>query len=462
MDEARRILGLDAATYRALRADFQRICHEANVSKKTLAGAEAWEAVKARLAGGFPGLEAALSAADEPAGPERLALDVICTDVTKRMRHLETRMTLAEAKNVLGVNPEQSRDMRVHFHRVLLDSSLTCKSEATPQQWEGLKRRWADRSGLVRGILYGGGAGHASPRETRALEVVAKDVMKRIRDDRGRRKEPPPPPPPPPPLSAGGPRSSSSSSSSSSSPGYYALASQDEPPAAGEDEPSSLAAGEADAGAQGGMAGGGKAFEDVPEVSHASHVAFSPASSSAMDVHLPVELRVQALGHAISHAASAVLGSSALTVALGMDPHMETSLLLGDGGGEQGAFVDDSSFVPSPYTPATPPPPPPPSMFAPTQPPCAIYLRLHPSSSCLVAGADLWVATLSTPRVDELAGVAAAHVPGAVCVRVDGLVKDGHGHELPLQIEQDQELAAYLAHLQGATPTFRVRLEWKH
>jgi hypothetical protein len=51
--------------------------------------------------------------------------------------------------------------------------------------------------------------------------------------------------------------------------------------------------------------------------------------------------------------------------------------------------------------------------------------------------------------------------PGALCARVEGIVKDGKGGELPLQIQDDEELGAYLAHLQGGTPTFSVQLVWK-
>ena len=93
-------------------------------------------------------------------------------------------------------------------------------------------------------------------------------------------------------------------------------------------------------------------------------------------------------------------------------------------------------------------------------PACAIYLRLHPSSSFLT-NTSLWVATLCSHSVQELREAAVARFPGAACVRVEGVIKDGKGGELPLQIEQEQELAAYLAHMQGASPTFNVQLVWK-
>ena len=50
-----------------------------------------------------------------------------------------------------------------------------------------------------------------------------------------------------------------------------------------------------------------------------------------------------------------------------------------------------------------------------------------------------------------------------LCLRVEGVVKDGKGGEMPLLIGDDAELDAYLAHVQGSPPTFNVQLidGWK-
>ncbi|RDA86015.1 hypothetical protein CP532_4718 [Ophiocordyceps camponoti-leonardi (nom. inval.)] len=110
LEDARRSLGLDIPSYRALRSHFQRICHEAGLSSKTQAGPEDWEAAKSRL-------EIVVDL--PPCGPsERVALDVICTDVTKRLRSLEGRMSLTEARRVLGLDPERWRLLRVEFRRL--------------------------------------------------------------------------------------------------------------------------------------------------------------------------------------------------------------------------------------------------------------------------------------------------------------------------------------------------------
>lgn len=122
LHQTRRILGLDPATYRAIRDSFQRMCHQEGVSKKTLAGASAWAAVKARLVQDFPQIKSAFQTMKDDIEPGKLALDVICVDITKRMHNLETRMTLAEARTTLGVNPEESRLMRVDLHHLLFDA----------------------------------------------------------------------------------------------------------------------------------------------------------------------------------------------------------------------------------------------------------------------------------------------------------------------------------------------------
>jgi len=87
-------------------------------------------------------------------------------------------------------------------------------------------------------------------------------------------------------------------------------------------------------------------------------------------------------------------------------------------------------------------------------------MRLHPSSG-FVSGANLWIATLASRSVQELEQIAADRFPGMMCIRLEAVVKDGRGGELPLSIDHDQELGAYFAHLQGAAPTFNVQMVWK-
>ncbi|KAG7150851.1 hypothetical protein HYQ46_000179 [Verticillium longisporum] len=87
----------------------------------------------------------------------------------------------------------------------------------------------------------------------------------------------------------------------------------------------------------------------------------------------------------------------------------------------------------------------------------AIFLRLSPLST-YETSTSLWIATMSTHSVRELRHVAVEKFPNAACLRVEGILKDGKGGEMPLLIDGDTELEAYLTHLNGATPTFSVQL----
>lgn len=447
LDEARARLGLDVSTYRALRIQFQQICQDENVSKKTTAGAEKWDAVKGQLVNQMPPLHSLLWSNKENPEDRQLALDVICTDVTKRMRTMETRMTLAEAKNVLGINPEQSREMRGAFHQVLADSGFTCKSDATAQQWEDLKRRWGDKSALVKRIMLNIRTdGDERQNQARALEVLAKDIMKRMRDDRGRKD-----------------------SKKHNQHHHHHQQHQHLPispavsPAAGQTSTASKLGHPRSSPPNDhvdlseGMANPN--FDTMSEVSHASQMAFSPASSS-MGGHLPISLQSQASNLSDSQdlpQPSRVLGSSPMPPGIALESQMSSSLLLGPN--TQAAFMDQSYVQPQFAPPATSAPVFP--QVGPPSPACAIFLRLHPSSSSYIASSNLWIATLNSHSVQELRQVAVEKFPGTVCLRVEGVLKDGKGCELPLQIEQDQELGAYLAHLQGTAPTFNVQLVWK-
>lgn len=426
IDEAREILGLDIASYRTVRCNFQQICLEDSVSRKTEAGPERWEGSKFRLIQSSTDLQQALwgGRGCQSEESKQLALDVICTDVTKRMRMLETRLTLGQAKSILGVNPVESRELRSSLQGVLAESQFASKSDATPEQWEQLKHKWGEQSMTVQSILQNKEKDEDSKLKHRALDAVASDVMKRLRDHRSRggTKKPPSSISI---LGASNHRRPRSNLTSRSPPSQDRVDISDDLP--------------------------NNTFDDISEVSQASGIAFSP-SSDAMTAHLPISLQSQSSSISDNGQTPHVLGSN-LPTAMQIDSPMSSSLLLTPN--NQSAFMNQS-YVQQPYTQDTP------STQVYQQPTsaCAVYLRLHPSSS-FVANTTLWIATLNTQSLQELREAAVAKFHGAVCVRVEGVIKDGKGAELPLQIEQEQELSAYIAHLQGASPTFNVQLVWK-
>lgn len=189
---------------------------------------------------------------------------------------------------------------------------------------------------------------------------------------------------------------------------------------------------------------GSSAFDDVSEVSNASQLAFSRGSRPKGSL-LDTTLRPQALGFEPS------LGSRALGSSLPVAMDVEEPSLLLDAHAPQ-SFMSES-YVHAQY-PSTAP------HAEHVSCACAAYFRLHPSSSCN-GSVELWIATLGSHSMDELRDTAAERHPGTVCVRVEGILKDARGRELPLLIKEDQELSAYLEHLRGAAPTFCVQLVWK-
>lgn len=192
IDESKQYLNLDSEMYRQIREEFQKICQDAGFLKKTVAGPERWMEAKNRLIRESPHLRSVFYV--DPSMPDsnqlerkNLALDVVCTDVTKRMRTLESRMTIAEAKNALGINPEESRQIRHAFYNTLKADHFTSKLEAGDEHWNELKEQWIQGSELLQRILAPGLSDPNHTIKVRAIEVLCRDVMKRLRDDQAKR-----------------------------------------------------------------------------------------------------------------------------------------------------------------------------------------------------------------------------------------------------------------------------------
>ncbi|KAL9620459.1 MAG: hypothetical protein Q9160_005044 [Pyrenula sp. 1 TL-2023] len=187
IEESKRLLNLDNAHYREMRDYFQKICEDNRVIKKTLAGPDRWQAVKTQLIDEYAHLHSVFWTDQTKLDAKALALDVICTDVTKRMRTLESRMTIAEAKNTLGINPEESRQIRNLFYGTLRADHFTSKLEAGEEHWKQLKEQWIQNSALLRSIISAGSADPNYSTKMKAIEVLCRDVMKRLRDDQAKR-----------------------------------------------------------------------------------------------------------------------------------------------------------------------------------------------------------------------------------------------------------------------------------
>lgn len=518
IDQARVILSIEFGVYREIRSAFRRICTEEDVSKKTLAGPGKWDAAKDRLVEECPQLQQALWASKEDdTEAKQHALDIICIDVTKRMRNMEARMSLADAKNVLGLNPAQSREIRLAFYAVLREAHLTCKSDTTPSEWEELKHKWIARVDPFKNLATSG-TDFTSEENARAVEVLASDVMKRRRDDRSRRasrrKELPPPQLPQLPLrlqaeaqkqvqeqqqeqhqqqqkqqqplshpqpqsqlqqlqqqrdahqshhhqphqqpfndkSALGEVEDTQTSPSPSEP-TFAIPTRRRSRSMEMENPTPTD--EVDLGD--GLGGG--SFDAMAGVPQASRMPFAPTEAS-IAAHLPMSIQSQS--STLSDSPNdlpqphRVLGST-MGTPVPLDAQMGPSMFLA--ADAQATFMNQQ-YVQSPFAATATPPS---AVFHAVQPlptAMAVFLRLHPSST-YVTSSSLWIGTMASQSLQELRHMAVEKIPGVMCASVEGIVKDGKGGELPLHIQDDEELGAYLAHLQGGTPTFAVQLVWK-
>ncbi|KAG5981449.1 hypothetical protein E4U55_002915 [Claviceps digitariae] len=466
LDDARQMLGLTAPMYRDLRSYFQQICEDEGIIKKTDAGVVRWDSAKEKLIRRMPELQLAVCSARDKIESRQIALDVICTDVTKRMRILETRMTLAEARNSLGINPEQFREIRLALYQALSEAYVSRKSNATPQQWENVKRAWKSKSAQLERILAS-----MKPEQGRALDVLTRDILKRRRDGRHQdapessrqqpqqqqQQQPRPfqPQSPPPQSQQSGSRPSQMYQPQSPS---QDLPSHLEVPQTTRRRSKSARVSPRVSSRNNRVDTGDGAtssnFDGVPEVSHTSQMAFIGTQlPESAEPHTSGASRPQ---YGQVHSSRALKSSSTTATTMSLEPQIESSMFFRL---DSRKNLMDQSFVQSQFIPEPTPTP----LYgqAPSVPTvCAIYMRLHPSSS-FVPGSNLWIATLTSHSVQELQQIAADRFPGMICIRVEGVIKDGKGGELPLSIDHDQELGAYLAHLQGAAPTFNVQMVWK-
>ncbi|KAK5950740.1 hypothetical protein OHC33_008123 [Knufia fluminis] len=181
LGESMEFLELNPELYKEVRADFQRICEDMRIIKKTLAGTDKWQAAKTRLIEENAHLNAVFANPDKRQSKD-LALDVIATDVTKRMRTMDTRMTIVDAKNILGVNPEQSRQIRNSFYSILQNDHFTSKLETGPEHWNELKDQWIASTPMLLEIMREDQDPNLLDKKKKALEVLCRDVMKRLRD----------------------------------------------------------------------------------------------------------------------------------------------------------------------------------------------------------------------------------------------------------------------------------------
>lgn len=429
IDESKAFLSLDNRLYRDIRARFQRICEEAEIIKKTIAGPERWEAAKDRLIQESPHLQSVFWSNEDNQEAKKLALDVVCSDVTKRMRTLERRMTIAEAKNALGVNPEESRQLRNAFYQTLKADHFTSKLEAGEEHWKELKSQWINGSQLLQNILAPGNSDPQHQEKVKAIEVLCRDVMKRLRDDQTKRD----------------PTRKKKFDSNFTAPEQSM-----------QRMPETMA--EFDRGNE------NNGFQASSHHNLVQTATRAQAQSQAVQpqVQPQSQSRVQAQAHQVqAHAQQhpQVMmdhGNMQIDPSLLLAAANDPSLMNRGMQSMQNQF-SEQQYADQQYAAQAAQ-----AAFPPTASSIAVYFRLHPASE-VQTNSRLWVSTLTMASVDELRQLAAAKFPGTLAIRIEGVIKQPNGHEMTLPIDSDEELEAYLAAISGVKPMFHVQLvaAWK-
>lgn len=404
IDEAKAYLSLDNMMYRKLRERFQELCEAEGVIKKTVAGPEKWAQIVQRLIQEDAHLVAVFQEEPEvlqsndalfrPKGQRALSIDVICMDVTKRLRIMETRMTLAEAKNALGLNPEQTRHVRAAYIAKLKAGHFTNKHEAGEEQWAQLKTAWVNESESLTSALAQGESDPGYARKLRAIEVLARDVMKRqqqekLAQDPSKKKQihlGPGPGPAPPVVAPPPERRRQSAGLEYSAPTQTSHAAPPALPSSNDlqIDPSLLLAA-SDAAIMPGLA------YHQPEHHYQSH----------HDQMQSAQPPVPAPQHATAHHYS-------------------------------------QNYYPAATSQHSQPMP--------------IYFRLHHLSATPFPSKTVWLSILHTHSVHEISNLVMREHPGTVVLKVEGLVvyrQDQGEREIVVEISDDEELAAYLGHVKN-------------
>ena len=182
LDECKAFLQLDNEMYTSVRSQFESICRDMEIMKPTLCAEGQWQAAKDRLIRDNTHLSAVLHPLQPEIDKRLNAVNCICSDVTKRMRTASKSITIADANNMLGLNPAQSKDLRRVMYEILEADHFTTVFACGKEHVDELRQRWIDQSPILQRAWASG-----DKSLTRAVELLAKDARKRYCDDQCRK-----------------------------------------------------------------------------------------------------------------------------------------------------------------------------------------------------------------------------------------------------------------------------------
>lgn len=185
LDECKAILHLGNEMYQSVRAEFQRICENRSILKKRKCAEGVWDEAKRSLVGDNLHLSAIMDPVQPDQDRKRVALDVLCQDVTKRMRVAGNQITVAEANNIIGINPTESKAIRRSLYEILSADHFESRLLSGEDHFQALKQQWLDSNDeKLQQALQSQDA-----RQMKAVELLCSDAMKRFREDKNKRGE---------------------------------------------------------------------------------------------------------------------------------------------------------------------------------------------------------------------------------------------------------------------------------
>lgn len=184
---AKSILGIDEEQITPLRDTFTAICNGSGIRSKSHT-TEKWDEAITQLLHEHPELYNRVLTSPEKVERNRRALDTMCRNFAKTER-LGPKMTQTDAKNALGLNPEEAREAREILNNLLKQGGFADKLAVTPTAdvWELLMNRWGALHDKIGKALIEAGE-DSDEKKQKALVVLSRDVLKRLRDDRPNRQ----------------------------------------------------------------------------------------------------------------------------------------------------------------------------------------------------------------------------------------------------------------------------------
>lgn len=179
LDECKSFLHLDNDLYKSVRSQFEAICIEAGIIKKRFCQPGAWQEAKNRLVRENTHLAAVLNPVHADIEKRDNALEVVCADVTKRMRMQKKQIFLKDANNILGLDPEQSKAIRRQFYEILKEDQFESMLLCGKEHYAELKQRWIDDSPFLQQMF----SAALDEDKKRSIDVLLRDATKRYNDD---------------------------------------------------------------------------------------------------------------------------------------------------------------------------------------------------------------------------------------------------------------------------------------